>query len=443
MSDGATPDGFDSRDNSSRGRDRLGTDRDVRDVPSGNLRALARTFLLVTALSIFGMAGVRADSLISLGALPGGAFQSDPRGISADGKTVVGDSPGETMGASGFIWTLQGGMTELPGLVPQVVVIAYATSSDGSVVVGSSGASSENIPEAVRWTKTGGPVGLGFLPGGFTSGALSVSGDGTTVVGWSSSSNAVPFPLTEAFVWTASGGMMGLGDLEGGAFSSEALGVSADGSVVVGLGSSELGTEAMRWTETAGMEGLGTLPGAVASEATAVSADGSVIVGFATNAEAYTEAFRWTQDEGMAGLGFPPGSSSSSAVGVSGDGSVVLGGGDVAGPCLWDAVHGWRPLHDLLEADGVDVDGSWQDLFETAAISADGRVVTGRGIDSQGRAFVGWVATIPEPEPQLLSAIAAVALVAMRGASPQAWRRRAQSRAAMIRQASGIKRPTP
>jgi len=445
VSDGATPDGFDSRDNSSRGRDRLGTDRDVRDVPSGNLRALARTFLLVTALSIFGMAGVRADSLTALGVPPGGGTWSQPYGISADGKTVVGAFVPDGGLVGGFIWTPERGVAALPAFVPG---IALATSSDGSVIVGYGAAPNGDWPDPTRWSDADGVAYLGYLlPGttGVDSSALAVSGDGAVVVGYSASSNSWLPGQNEAFRWTAQGGMLGLGDLEGGAFSSSALGVSADGSVVVGFGTTEQGMEAIRWTEAAGMVGLGTLAGAAGSEATAVSADGSVIVGDAiyeeNGFEAYRQAFRWTQQEGMVGLGFPPSSNSGGAAGVSGDGSIVLGGGD-AGPYLWDAAHGWRSLHDLLEADGVDVDGSWKSLFEARAMSADGHVIAGYGFLAQS-GFAGWVATIPEPEPQLLSAIAAVALAAMRGASPQAWRRRAQSRAAMIRQASGIKRPTP
>ena len=40
----------------------------------------------------------------------------------------------------------------------------------------------------------------------------------------------------------------GLGDLDGGFFGSKAYGISADGSVVVGQGSSSSGGEAFRWT---------------------------------------------------------------------------------------------------------------------------------------------------------------------------------------------------
>ena len=40
----------------------------------------------------------------------------------------------------------------------------------------------------------------------------------------------------EAFRWTSGGGMVGLGDLPGGSSASFATGVSADGSVIVGMG---------------------------------------------------------------------------------------------------------------------------------------------------------------------------------------------------------------
>jgi probable HAF family extracellular repeat protein len=111
---------------------------------------------------------------------------------------------------------------------------------------------------------------------------------------------------------------MGLGDLPGGSFSSTATGVSADGSVVVGTGNSELGNEAFRWDADSSMVGLGAV-----SSASDVSADGSVVVG-----QWGSQAFRWTQSTGIVGLGdFPGGPFYSSASAVSGDGSVVVGRG--------------------------------------------------------------------------------------------------------------------
>jgi probable HAF family extracellular repeat protein len=120
--------------------------------------------------------------------------------------------------------------------------------------------------------------------------------------------------LSGASVAQSAPTFMGLGDLPGGSFSSQALGVSADGSVVIGAGSSASGTEAFRWTSGGGMVGLGDLPGGpYFSLPYGVSADGSVVVGRGFSASGI-EAFRWTSGGGMVGLGdFPGGSFSSEA----------------------------------------------------------------------------------------------------------------------------------
>ena len=80
-------------------------------------------------------------------------------------------------------------------------------------------------------------VGLGDLPGGTTrSAALGVSDDGSCVVGLGTGAAG-----DEAFLWTSAGGMVGLGDLAGGIAASQARNISADGNVVVGYGTSDLG----------------------------------------------------------------------------------------------------------------------------------------------------------------------------------------------------------
>lgn len=59
----------------------------------------------------------------------------------------------------------------------------------------------------------------------------------------------------------SAGELLGLGDLPGGAVFSTSVDVSGDGSVVVGNSSSANGTEAFRWTQAGGMVGLGDLAG--------------------------------------------------------------------------------------------------------------------------------------------------------------------------------------
>jgi probable HAF family extracellular repeat protein len=91
-----------------------------------------------------------------------------------------------------------------------------------------------------------------------------------------------------------------LGTLGGN--QSEASGVSADGSVVVGWAENAAGQgRAFRWTAAEGMQDLGTLGGRQ-SYAYAVSADGAVVVGWAEKAVWQGRAFRWTASGGMEDL---------------------------------------------------------------------------------------------------------------------------------------------
>jgi probable HAF family extracellular repeat protein len=233
---------------------------------------------------------------------------------------------------------------------------ANGVSADGSIVVGRG--SSTPGWQAFRWTQGDGIVGLGDMPGGvYDSRANDVSADGSVVVGRSMISYLDPRrgkpPGSEALRWTQAGGMVGLGDLPGGLFYSDALDISADGSVVVGQGSSTPGylyNEAFRWTQVGGIVGLGYLPGGSASRAFAVSADGSVIAGVAYTA-AGSEAFRWTEVEGMVGLGdLPGGNLSGWAFGISADGAVIIGRGSSASGLeafRWTQAGGMDGLGDL------------------------------------------------------------------------------------------------
>ncbi len=274
-------------------------------------------------------------------------------------------------------------------------------------MVGSSSGANGN--EAFRWTQATGMVGLGDLPGGISSSyATGISADGSIVVGWGSSASSGGTGRTEAFRWTQATGMVGLGDLPGGIFSSYATGISADGSIVVGWGSSASSggtgrTEAFRWAQATGMVGLGDLPGGLFySDASGVSADGSVVVGVSEGANGW-EAFRWTQATGMVGLGdLAGGSFDSAAWGVSADGSVVVGDGNSANgqeAFIWNSTQGMRSLQQVLTNDyGLNLNG-W-DLTSANAISADGLTIVGSGFDPMGNGEY-WIARLdPQPEPQ-------------------------------------------
>ena len=92
----------------------------------------------------------------------------------------------------------------------------------------------------------------------------------------------------------------GLGDLPGGSFNSAANAVSADGSVVVGQGTGDSGSEAFIWDAVNGMQSLQVvlevqlgldLTGWTLTDARGISADGSTIIGLGINPSGFSEAY--------------------------------------------------------------------------------------------------------------------------------------------------------
>ena len=307
---------------------------------------------------------------------------------------VVGNgSPASGSGA--FRWTAATGPVALDGLPGSIS--AEAVSADGATVVGWFQAVTGGRIEAFHWNTATGAVGLGDLIGDeFQSESFGVSADGSVVVGTATAAGAEPGQGSrhlEAFRWTAATGMVGLGDLQGGNYWSDARGVSADGSVVVGWSyNASFEQEAMRWTSATGMVGLGYLPklefpGASAAD---VSDDGSVVVGN-SGTDTGTEAVLWTSAGGMMGLGYIPGlEAESRAYGVSADGSVVVGQSQAdnnsatSEAFVWTQANGMQRLRDVLIANGVTGLDNWE-LREASDISADGQWVVGDGINPSGQ----------------------------------------------------------
>ena len=328
-----------------------------------------------------------------LGHLPGMRF-SEAVDVSDDGSIIAGSDIDEFGTIYGFQWTSEIGPQPLGGLPGKSSAGSFPArmSADGSMIVGRA------VDEAFRWMLTGGMSGLGDFPGGdYNRAANDVSADGSVIVGFGTSDIG-----REAFRWTEGAGIVGIGDLPGGLFKSTAIGISADSSTVVGWSESSLGSEAFRWTQASGMVGLGDLPGGeFISIARAVSIDGAVIVGssWSTSGE---EAFRWTQETGMVGLGdLPGGQFESGAFAVSADGSVVIGygktistGSDDFGheAFIWDVAHGMRSLKEVLQGEfGFDLSG-WR-LWYAQGISLDGQTIVGVGKNPTGQQE-GWVAHV-------------------------------------------------
>ena len=121
-------------------------------------------------------------------------------------------------------------------------------SDEGTIVVGSGTTSANNA--ALRWTQSG----LTRLSASnLYTHSSGVSADGSVAVGWTWNQSTTQ---VEAFRWTETTGAVGIGDLAGGRFESYANDVSADGSVVIGLGHTASGFQASRWTQPTGQREL-------------------------------------------------------------------------------------------------------------------------------------------------------------------------------------------
>lgn len=214
-------------------------------------------------------------------------------------------------------------------------------------------------------------TGVGDLPGGIAhSEAWGVSADGTTVVGHSNSGGSpgcVLFfgPLVEAFTWKSSTGIVGQCEVAGGSEGSFAYDASGDGSHYVGMSYTTGGNEAQR-----DMVALGDLGGGpVESIAFRVSDSGATAVGRGwTSVGIEAAAFTTTSVRGLGDL--PGGAVYSVGRGISGDGSYAVGVSETAAGSEAFRIHlsivaaVMEPLGDLpggtfhSDAYGTNADGS-------------------------------------------------------------------------------------
>jgi probable HAF family extracellular repeat protein len=224
-----------------------------------------------------------------------------------------------------------------------------------------------------------GLIDLGVLNGGSFSAAYGISADGSVVVGLATDGAAGD--ASRAFRWTQAGGMVNLGTLNGGNYST-ANGVSADGSVVVGRatdGAVGNANRAFHWTQAGGMQSLGVLNGGNYSAATGVSADGSVVVGLATDGAVgnASRAFRWTQAGGMVSLGVLNGGNYSTANGVSADGSVTVGQATDGAESNASRAFRWTQAGGMVSLGALN----GGDFSVARGVSADGSVIVGQATD--------------------------------------------------------------
>jgi probable HAF family extracellular repeat protein len=325
-----------------------------------------------------GCAAARAQTITSIGVLPGGAWSS---ALAVSGGGVVAGRAG-IAGADGraIRWTAQGGLEDLDTLPGTHYSEGVAISGDGSIIVGD--CQTQTGFSALRWVLSA-MEDLGTLPGDTRASASGISADGTVIVGGSGA---------RAFRLTASAGMQDLGFLPGGNYAI-ASAVSADGSTSVGTASTSDGVyHACRWSGDP-MEDLGVLSGWVESRAFGVSADGAVVVGTCYD-NGLERAFRWTA-AGMQDLGVLPGAVYSGAYCVSGDGGTVVGYSEAAGASaratMWTSATGLVDLNTYFATRGVSLAG-WT-LNRANSVNDDGTVIVGVGLlNGQSR---GWIVALP------------------------------------------------
>lgn len=234
-----------------------------------------------------------------LGVAPG-ATHSYGNGVSGDGSTVVGDEHGGSNGGGPFRWTTVGGLQGLGPSLPWTTSYITGVSGDSATLIGFGQAVNGHF-YGFTWTSAGGMQLLDPLDQFGEDTPASVSRDGSVAVG--------TFFPGGAFRWSSIGGMQNLGTFPGQIYA-QALDVSDDGSVVVGSsGTWTTSTgwfylDAFRWTAAGGMQDLGLMPGDARSEAVGVSGDGSIVVGWRLDLALTTQrSFVWTQSLGMVDLG--------------------------------------------------------------------------------------------------------------------------------------------
>ncbi|HVZ93039.1 MAG TPA: hypothetical protein VG797_00870 [Phycisphaerales bacterium] len=364
-----------------------------------NRSSVVARLLLVTGLCASANVDAEGASLQLLGDLPGGIFYSTANAISADGTTVVGSATSAD-GTEAFRWRAGTGMVSL-GDLPDGPVASYGcgVSADGSVVVGSGTTFllGIEVPKlmAYRWTEATGMVMLNDRAGGAQRcWATGVSADGTMVIGVGSASLGA-----EAVRWTwPSLTPAGLGDMTGGVFGSAAKAITPSGSIIVGSATDAFGTQGASWTAPNQISGLGVLLGGTYwSEATAVNTDGTVAAGYSiVDAGLAYEAFVWNSSDGLVGLGdLPGGVRVSKSLAISADGSRIVGFGSTdAGEeaFIWTQATGMVRLADLLTGYGIPV-GNVR-LEAGLGISADGRTIVGRAHNEDGNTEA-YVARMP------------------------------------------------
>jgi len=259
-----------------------------------------------------------------------------PRGISGDGTTIVGRAPGVYGFGHAWRWTAAGGLTVMP-VTPSQPTPNGSYAAGISVLGRVAGGASTGFDAPAYWETTGSQTyidsaGLGYQ-------AFDISPDGSVIVGYRL---AAACGQTCAMRWTDAGGGSFVGSAIGTNPNSGfgvAIKASSAGAVILGVNDSSADSGGWTWTAATGIQLLDT-GGMEEAVGLGISHDGSLIVGYVATGANNTAA-AW------AGVGAPARTLAqllledygysvgadflALATDVSGDGRVIVGKGRQGG----------------------------------------------------------------------------------------------------------------
>jgi probable HAF family extracellular repeat protein len=360
-----------------------------------------------SSLSVLSITGAIAGAVCAAIAGTGTAseFYLLPVGPLAEGISDTGLVTGSFNVPEYFIWTVDGGVELIGGVIPGDGIGGQAkVSNDGKFICGGSigpvsGASemSRYDVESGTWTALG---GLGSQSGAEVSGGWSISGDGSVVGGfaWTTPGGG------HATIWSEANGIVDLGSTVPGQ-SSRLSALNGDGTVAAGWQDGN-GRQGAVWVD--GVQELIFKPGRVAvGEAFDVSGDGQWVTGieyggFFGAAEGYRYNSVTNQTDIIPNL--VDGESRFGGAGITDDGATIVGGTWGFGPATFGTAIIWREgvgtvrFDDYLDSLGVKYPAGFNFAYATA-VSSDGSWITGWGYSGSFANMQTWVVNLTADVP--------------------------------------------
>lgn len=338
--------------------------------------------------------------------------------VSADGSVVAGVN---VLGNDnrGMYWTNGGGRVDVPGPSPEFPAARFMdVSGDGQTLVGR-GRFDLSSTGAVMWRSTTGyteiprPSNLSPL---YRGTAFAANNNGNVVVGnFDTTSSGTPFK--RAFRWTPETGSVDLGSVAGPGGYNDAMDVSQDGNVVVGI-SQPGGVMDHRipfvWTSETGMRALpyppdvGGIPDAAAR---AVSGNGQVIFGDAPWTVSNNAAVKWTV-AGVERILAPAGWFTTGVLASNFDGSLILGqmtrdDRQSGGEFVWTAEMGTISTRDYFARFGITYSQAVR--LQVVDVSQDGQTFCGIYTDAAAGIQYGAIVVVPVPGTVVAMSVLALA----------------------------------